>query len=133
MDRQPWFRIKGLLPSRRTPIEEFPWEWLKFVEPNIQRGSVAEGDHWFWTGYECRGIPMMTWNDPCGKRVRVTASHFVAGLFWTFHPLLTADAATSRHGKLWWVENACTYKNCLNPQHLVPRVRFNDGAGHEHG
>lgn len=125
-----WFRAFRTLPSRRTAIEDFPWEWLKWIEPNIQRGTVEQGDHWYWTGYEMKGRPMVCWADPEHGQMRQTASNFIVLLFWEFHPMLTADNYSGR-GKLWYVQNACGYENCVNPQHLIPRVRFNQEMPHD--
>lgn len=133
MPREAMFRPKGALPSRRTPIEDWPVEWLRWVEPKIERGPLSEGDHWFWTGYSLNGIPRLVFKMHGGGQKRVAVSNFVVGLFWYIHPdLLDLDAGGYNGFKPWFVEQSCGYRNCLNPQHLIPRVRDGFGASDEH-
>ena len=122
------FRVKRALPSRRTPIDEWPREWLEFVEPKIERGPIDEGDHWFWTGYSLNGTPRLVFKVPGAGQKRVAVSNFIVGLFWYIHPtLLDLDGSGYNGFKRWRVEQSCGYRNCLNPQHLIPRAR--DGYG----
>ncbi len=110
------FRLRRALPTRRTAIEDWPEDWLRYIEPKIVRSPVTEGDHWFWTGYMKSQYPTLTIKVPGGSQVIRTVSNLIVCLFW--------HVPEDLQERQWYVEIVCGYKNCINPHHFIPKTRF---------
>ena len=100
-----------------TPLGQVPNEWLRYIEPYIERTSVKKGDHWIWVG-PMRGRnqePWITWTHPVtGRRTGRVVKRLVVDIFY-HRP---SDTAYKRV----IVGHACGISNCLNPMHLDPRI-----------
>lgn len=111
------FKLARALPTRRTAIEDFPWEWLHYIEPRIVRGSVKEGDHWYWNGFIKGGYPVLSVTDvTTHKQIRRSVTSIIVRMFWQ-----VPDDLDPRQ---WYVTQECSYGNCVNPHHFIPQIRF---------
>ena len=89
-----------------TPIKDVPREWLRYVEPYIERNL---GPCWIWVGaLDRQGYPKISIAKDLvtGKASTVMVHRYVAGMFWDFP-------------KKYYVTQSCGVRNCVNPNHLI--------------
>jgi hypothetical protein len=87
----------------RTSFENVPPEWLRHVEPYVQRGAYLPC--WIWTGQvDSKGYPIIT-ETYRGKRSEIKVHRMVAKIFFDFP-------------KSYTVRRSCNVRNCVNPNHL---------------
>jgi hypothetical protein len=100
-------RQKRALITLKTPLDELPREWVKYIEPYVIRGGFLPC--WVWAGKINRyGHPYLWTTDPLtGKSIRLMAHRMVARIFWDFP-------------SKWYIRRTCDTINCVNPAHIVP-------------
>lgn len=99
----------------KTSLENIPVEWLRNVEPHVQRGAFLPC--WVWTGAtDGKGYPLMRVTDVVtGERETVMVHRYVARIFFDFP-------------EYYYVRRTCRTKNCVNPAHIkVTKVHHTQG------
>jgi hypothetical protein len=91
-------------------------EWLRRIEPLIERTTIADGNHWFWGGYFKGVYPTLGWRDAgTGKMVHKAVTKIIGRLFWHIPPELTEYQ--------WVCRPICGFENCVNPRHLAAKIK----------
>ena len=103
--------LKRPLVEMHSRLCDIPIEWLRSIEPKIQRAGFLPC--WMWAGaVDGDGYPIM--KEPGSKKgALVKVRPYVAHLFWDFPRGLK-------------VRTSCRALNCVNPRHLIvvePLVR----------
>ncbi len=100
--KRPIFNLK-------TSLENIPTEWLRNIEPKVQRGAWLPC--WIWTGLvDPNGYPIMSAKQANGRRTYVMVHRVVAKMFYGFD-----DSCI--------VRRTCKTVNCVNPAHVMPTNR----------
>lgn len=95
--------------SIHTELGMVPREWLKNIEPSIEREEYYH-PCWFWTGAYRHGHPIVVIKREDKKYSTIRAARYVANLFYSFP-------------KEFDVIHSCGNISCLNPLHLIPTAR----------
>lgn len=100
------FDVKSKRPliNEATPLGDVPLLWLQYVEPKIER----IGFNGCWISRHPmtqRGMPVLSYTDDEGNRVRTTVAKFVMRIFWDF-----PDG--------YFIKRTCEWDQCVNPNHL---------------
>lgn len=94
---------KRALITLASKLSDIPREWLRHIEPKIER----RGTCWFWEGAcDLDGEPVISFrNMETGKRNTRRVKLVIADMFWAMK-------------KFYQVIHHCGNLNCLNPWHF---------------
>ena len=107
--------------TRDTPLHDLPSWFMHWIAPKIVIGH-HETDCWFWQGPICpRSSKPVIWvpvTEGARQTQRIMVDKWICGHYWNFDPSLSIHTI--------YIDRRCSFTNCINPAHLIPRTSVND-------